>query len=57
MRFSLPSIGSIVVASDDTTNRHDLLNAVAAVLGYAEMVLELDHDLPFFHSGTRPGDR
>ena len=35
-----------VVASDDTTNRHDLLNAVAAVLGYAEMVLELDHDLP-----------
>ena len=35
-----------VVASDETTNRHDLLNAVAAVLGYAEMVLELDHDLP-----------
>ena len=35
-----------VVASDEQTNRHDLLNAVAAVLGYAEMVLELDRDLP-----------
>ena len=35
-----------VVANDDATNRHDLLNAVAAVLGYAEMVLEQDRDLP-----------
>ena len=34
------------VANDESTNRHDLLNAVAAVLGYAEMVLELDSDLP-----------
>ena len=34
------------VANEESTNRHDLLNAVAAVLGYAEMVLELDHDLP-----------
>ncbi len=33
-------------ASTESTNRHDLLNAVAAVLGYAEMVLELDQDLP-----------
>lgn len=35
-----------VVAKDESTNRHDLLNSVAAVLGYAEMVLELDSDLP-----------
>lgn len=35
-----------VVANDESTNRHDLLNSVAAVLGYAEMVLELDSDLP-----------
>ena len=35
-----------IVANDDSTNRHDLLNAVAAVMGYAEMVLELDRDLP-----------
>lgn len=35
-----------IVANDEKTNRHDLLNAVAAVLGYAEMVLELDRDLP-----------
>lgn len=35
-----------IAANDDSTNRHDLLNAVAAVMGYAEMVLELDRDLP-----------
>ena len=35
-----------LVADDQSTNRHDLLNAVAAVLGYAEMVLEQDRDLP-----------
>ena len=35
-----------VVANDESTNRHDLLNSVSAVLGYAEMVLELDSDLP-----------
>lgn len=35
-----------VVANDESTNRHDLLNSVAAVLGYAEMVLELDSGLP-----------
>ena len=35
-----------IVTRDESTNRHDLLNAVAAVLGYAEMVLELDRDLP-----------
>ena len=35
-----------LVANDESTNRHDLLNSVAAVLGYAEMVLELDSDLP-----------
>ena len=35
-----------IVANDGSTNRHDLLNSVAAVLGYAEMVLELDSDLP-----------
>jgi class 3 adenylate cyclase len=34
------------VANDESTNRHDLLNSVAAVLGYAEMVLELGSDLP-----------
>ena len=46
-----------LVADDQSTNRHDLLNAVAAVLGYAEMVLEQDRDLPFFHSGGRSRDR
>ena len=35
-----------IAANDYSTNRHDLLNAVAAVMGYAEMVLELDRDLP-----------